>query len=641
MRDLARGNEYGARDAQARQGETVDYTLANQDRYMGYQSRGKQDFAGNMMLARAMGLTPSIANMQAERDAGRLRQQQASAAASARGPGGLAMAQQNSAANMAAGQSNISQSAQIAAANERLAAEQAAHGAFSGQRGQDLQSQAQVAQQSQYQTGVNARQREANDAYDIQRRNLGMGYERLGYDINRAEQEGGLRNREIDRGMTESSAARQFQKDEGDRSFWREKLWPSDPRAKTPLAGQMGGGSPMAYSDSEAKQAAKHEGFMLGLRADERTRRLLTMQKPTERANDAEKMKALPPEKRALAQQGIERKQSPAQPVTVPTVVIRGDGIAPAQPDQPVPMQAQAPMMLSGMTAKQPPSWQDWGTPAQSIGQFSPYPEGEPPPNNEAVWGAKGLPAPQGEMAPKAQFNPQTGWGVGQATNPPEAENPFGTPGDAGTQSFNEKLGGIVGQGAPAADQGRRDQELSDARARTAKLQDELSMQRAKVGGDDQMAKYAAIKGAMGNKGGGGLMGSMMDVGMLASMSDPRAKTPMGGPMSYSDEETKEPKGLGHFMQPSMHDMAEANRSMAPYEYAYKPEMTPPEQVRGEPNVGPMADKMERDNVAGVAVKRDPHGMRMIDTNKALKLTMGSVASLQKQIDQMKKARGR
>lgn len=111
------------------------------------------------------------------------------------------------------------------------------------------------------------------------------------------------------------------------------------------------------------------------------------------------------------------------------------------------------------------------------------------------------------------------------------------------------------------------------------------------------------------------------------------------GQTFYSDERAK--TGSRGFPAPSEEDLAEANRSMSPSVYAYKPgfdEMTG--QRPGEPNVGPMAQNMARSDVARTAVTKDPRsGMLMIDEDKGLKLVMGGLASVQKQLDEMKGAR--
>ena len=89
------------------------------------QARAEQMNALALARGRATGQVPSISGQIADEQARRLAQQQASAAASARGPAALALAQQNAANNTATGQSQIANQAGIAGAQERLAAEQA------------------------------------------------------------------------------------------------------------------------------------------------------------------------------------------------------------------------------------------------------------------------------------------------------------------------------------------------------------------------------------------------------------------------------------------------------------------------------------------------------------------------------------
>lgn len=85
--------------------------------------------------------------------------------------------------------------------------------------------------------------------------------------------------------------------------------------------------------------------------------------------------------------------------------------------------------------------------------------------------------------------------------------------------------------------------------------------------------------------------------------------------------------------------MAAANRSMAAEAYAYKPGMGPSEQKPGEVNVGPMAQNMAADPVARTAIVQEPNGLLGIDKDKGLKLVMGGLASLQGEVDEMKKGR--
>lgn len=188
----AAANNYAgqAYRAQFREGPQLGYTEANADRQLGLLARNYQQGAADLMMSRAQGLTPSIAQMQADRQMQQAAAQQASMAASARGAGGLALAQQNAAGNTATMQSAISNQAQINAAQERMAAEQAAFSAYGGLRGGDLASQQQAAQQAQYAGDLAMRQRGLNDAMT-----LGMtGYEQ---NVRQSQLNAGLQQQQI------------------------------------------------------------------------------------------------------------------------------------------------------------------------------------------------------------------------------------------------------------------------------------------------------------------------------------------------------------------------------------------------------------------------------------------------------------
>lgn len=103
-------------------------------------------------------------------------------------------------------------------------------------------------------------------------------------------------------------------------------------------------------------------------------------------------------------------------------------------------------------------------------------------------------------------------------------------------------------------------------------------------------------------------------------------------PNVYSDERSKRVSGKDAAM-------AGAARSMDPSAYTYKPEFAARAgQSPEELNVGPMANKMAKDPVAGTAIERDDEtGMLTIDRDKGLKVVMGSLASLQHQIDALEK----
>lgn len=81
--------------------------------------------------------------------------------------------------------------------------------------------------------------------------------------------------------------------------------------------------------------------------------------------------------------------------------------------------------------------------------------------------------------------------------------------------------------------------------------------------------------------------------------------------------------------------MAAANRSMEPKVYEYKDGFAQKEgQELGDVNVGPIAQKMKKDPVAATVIVDDPEsGMLGIDKAKGLKLVMGGLADLQRQVD--------
>lgn len=139
--------------AQGRAGPQLDYSQAD-------ASRANMGQVANAMQARALGQTPSIAGQQAAIDSGRAMAQQAALASSARGGAAMALAGQQQANNTANAQAQISNQAQINAANERMAAEQAAAGAWANMRGQD-------AQQVQAQGQLDMSQRNLNDQYAL------------------------------------------------------------------------------------------------------------------------------------------------------------------------------------------------------------------------------------------------------------------------------------------------------------------------------------------------------------------------------------------------------------------------------------------------------------------------------------------
>lgn len=169
-----------ADQAQTRGAEQANTGETAWDRQAAYGARMGQQGMAQMMDARARGLVPSIAQMQADRQMQQATAAQASQAASARGAGGLALAQQGAANNVANAHADISGQAQINAAQERAAAEQAAFGAYSGMRGGDQQQGQMAAQTAQFQAQMNAAQRAQNDT-------VSAGYAQLENNVNQSQ----------------------------------------------------------------------------------------------------------------------------------------------------------------------------------------------------------------------------------------------------------------------------------------------------------------------------------------------------------------------------------------------------------------------------------------------------------------------
>lgn len=155
--------------------------VGNSDRMLQLQALAQQQKSADRYDAMARGEGPSLARALMDTGMNNVRAQQASAAASARGPAGLAMAQQNAAANAAnAGQQLAGQMGAVRA-QEQLGAMQGyaqsvqgIQNAAAGIRGQDYgaagmynQSRGLSQQGSIAQGQLEANQRAMNDAYQM------------------------------------------------------------------------------------------------------------------------------------------------------------------------------------------------------------------------------------------------------------------------------------------------------------------------------------------------------------------------------------------------------------------------------------------------------------------------------------------
>ncbi|MBX3205492.1 MAG: hypothetical protein KF764_10515 [Labilithrix sp.] len=84
--------------------------------------------------------------------------------------------------------------------------------------------------------------------------------------------------------------------------------------------------------------------------------------------------------------------------------------------------------------------------------------------------------------------------------------------------------------------------------------------------------------------------------------------------------------------------LAAANRAQQGSAYTYRPEFAAASgQAPGEMNVGPMAQTMASDPVAGTAVKQDAQtGMLVLDKDKLQKVQSAGIGSLQRQVDDIR-----
>lgn len=329
----ARGWHAERRAAPQSTGVQAQYGRANDWDSQSQYAREAQGGIAGLMAARARGEVPSIASQQAALDqaaihqnaqnqmgllqqggANQIRQsqaQQAAQAGSARGAAGVALAGQSAANNNAntsqavghnvaqqsgnigmmaaqAGQ-NVGNQAQVNAANERLAAEQAAFGAYSGMRGGDVQSQGQAAEQAQFQAGLTQQNDQFNTGAQLQSRQVNdarvMGYENLYADASKAEMAAkGQQQATIAGSYNAAEGVNQAtaQKNAETKAGFFKQIFSSDERTKQPLSSvwdekpkEEEGGmmksmmSMMGGAGGAAGGASKGGGFMSDTRAKE------------------------------------------------------------------------------------------------------------------------------------------------------------------------------------------------------------------------------------------------------------------------------------------------------------------------------------------------------------------------------------
>lgn len=696
-----------AEGAQGRQGVQVNYDQANQDRNLGMQARAGQSRLAGAMEARAMGQVPSIAQMQADRQMGQAASEQASAAASARGPAALALSQQNAAANVANAQSNISGQAQINAAQERERAEQAAMGAHSQMRAGDAASQQMSAQQSQYQAGMDDSQRGRNDAMTMGMTGFetGVRNSQMTGQMNKEAQKSGNANaaEQMRAQIAEANAQRRSSNALGVTSAAAGAASASDERAKVPLS-TWGTGKGL---DDEGV------GEFLGKLQADNIRNELDAQRVDARLgvtgggqavdfdavsrinrDEAAKTRAyearnLPVSDRAKQNAEIADKSSKSEPGGFARAMgAASKGLAAAAGRQGATIGGYyAPPTLipiSGQSRSDAGAKIDIGglsgindLPGGGVSQ--PQKKNIKTPTSYSDERAKEvlplMPGPRGE---ELHVND-----AGRAFYAQEEADPL-------KASFSGPSSVSKGGGGAAERAAARPRGLASAlKAKPAERKmtdDELAREADKMMAEMRTQHEAQLSG-------GSALDGLLRSGMEAKTPYVRSGMEAKQPVMLSDEHAKreafmdgiahaarmqdhaqgngaepeapdymprtgeqratptrnvggEPvpmlrrgglaRAASHAASRASEAMANANRSQEASAYAYKPEFTPPEQEPGEPNVGPMAQNLAKDPIASTAVKRDPNGLMMLDTNKLLKLHSGGIANLQKENDDLR-----
>lgn len=574
----------------------ADSVNANHDYQHGLEARGQSQMAreGEANLAqqltdRANGSGMSAAQMQAGQDMQRAQAAQMSAAASARGAGGMALAQQNAANNIANANAQISGQAQVNAANERNQAQQAAQTAYANMRQgdlatrqSDLANQQQNTQAAQFNAGLQQRNREANDQRV-------MGYENLYGRSNEVAMQGRLQAEQgqlqqqgilagsynnaqaLNAGVAQNNAnlrarrtdqAYEASGDLFDNTITGAAQW-SDARAKVPVM----------ISDTRAKKAALLEQ---GRRQGAAERDDVDYIKYGQTAHDADPAMLDDRARGSAAAEDVMDPMDFQRQLNGQVMQDRADlgGDQAANDAREASNRAEAAKIRARMAPSR----------AEMLGQGGGRPNTASP--MQGFFGSLGQPQQQ----------------------------PAG-PQMSGAQRFLTTLGG----GGM----------VSDERAKQAAfLAGQQSVMAAKAGTQEpermshRQRMYASQVEPTGEDG----------------VSVTKFDTPKN--IGHEDQGRMDPRHRGYAQDlQDQSAVAEANRSMVGSPYAYKDGITPPGQAPGETNYGPMAQNLETNPVAATMVKTDPRtGLKVIDNQKALKVTMAGVADLQRQQDEMRSA---
>jgi hypothetical protein len=110
-----------------------------------------------------------------------------------------------------------------------------------------------------------------------------------------------------------------------------------------------------------------------------------------------------------------------------------------------------------------------------------------------------------------------------------------------------------------------------------------------------------------------------------------RASTGRGASVALDEGEVDD-------FEPERSAVADANRAMRGEPYAYRPEYTPPNERKGQPHFGFMAQNLEKSPVSATAVEEGPDGMKRVDRDRMLQVVAAGVADLQRQQDETRLA---
>jgi len=665
------------RQLAGREAFQANYDQSTVDRALGRQARTGQSAMANQMAARARGEVPSIAQMQADRQMGQAVAAQNAQRASARGAAGLALAGQGAANNIANVQSSISRDAQINAAQERERAEANAFGAYGGMRQGDQASEQLAAQRAQFNTSMQQANRDANDQYSAHFGNLraraneaglnaSMQRERLEHDNwNRRE------DRDAQIAQANAAAAERAYDQAANTSIW--DLF-SDMNAKEPvdifglsqpvqgeekkssgMGGMMsglmggggggggGGGASMFGFLSDGRAKSKSDGSDVVPLSDHPDGRRLQVgldgrafysSAPDEDDGRPSLSGPTPRYSKAAPSSAPERESS--SPKAKPK---------PKKKAPPRDLMKEADAMMASMRSDH-----DARMAAGPAVRADDYTISD----KRAKEPAKKKTQQEEDDEEIRRFMGEDPGNTRIDVTTPEAR-------DQAQREAKEDQDKIAYQEREAEREVRRAREAEAKRKQEAvKAESEARYQ------DDRMKVGLGPVGAWIRKQGGfydppTTEQAIADQNFRKRFSETKKSVgdfarrygPGGGQTSQEDiakrlvpervlKEFHSMLPQGKVRNPVSFErdpspLANAARSMEGSSYAYKPGLTPPNQRPGEPNFGPMAQNMEKSPIAGTAVKENQEtGLKVIDRDKALKVTMSVAADQQRQLDEMR-----